>query len=67
MAEPDEPDMGEWVREHAQLPDVINHGRGFGLDECRDEFRRADRDTDTRDSLHLDDILGLILVHMEHV
>ena len=37
MAEPDEPGMGEGIGEHAQLPDIINHGRGFVLDECRDE------------------------------
>lgn len=49
IAEPDEPGMVEGVGEHAQLPDIINHGRGFALDECRDEGRRADRDTDARD------------------
>ena len=59
--------MGEGVGEYAQLPDIIHHGRGFVLDEFRDEGRRADRDTNARDSLYLDDILGLIPVQLEHV
>ena len=59
--------MREGVGEHAKLLDTIHHGRGFVLDEFRDEGRRADRDTDARDSLHVDDIIGLILVQLEHV
>ena len=34
MAELDEPGMGEGIREHAQLPDIIDHGRWSHIDCC---------------------------------
>ena len=48
--------MGEGIGEHAQLPDLIDHGQCFVLDKYRDEGRRAERDIDARDFIHLDDI-----------
>ena len=60
MAESDEPGMGERIGEHAQFPNIVDHGRCFGLEKRRDEGGRANRHANARDAVHLDDIFGLV-------